>query len=443
MMPGVDILGCFFHLAKAFKKKVDKKNMKKHYDENPEFWKFIKQAVGLSSLPLGDLEIGVKWLRDNVNFEDEEEALFKEYFMEYIDSYWVNGVFPPFVWSTWKRTGDYTNNNQEGFNSKINRELMQVHPSPGILLCFIRKQIILAEHKMCEAIIGEPKPRQQLKHRQNKKKRTNLKKNFEKAKQLKNVDIIKLVGEYLSVMGHNVISSTLVGRSTDLSNSQDPNHIIDDESNDASFWQVLDETLEEEMDEGDNPYAGRKVGVSKKVQERNANQWWKGAICPSCNHGFNSKSAKKQCHSCDKYTHVKTKCVTMAEDNLVFLCRSCKPGPIMSDNNDVLPAQDGFTCTACHFKTSFKYNLKRHMERHKNEINQAEENVIEGTEPAEAMNSVQEPTTTVSITLKTVLDEAGVGGLFHKFSSEGIDMELLLDLNRDDFRRMLEDLDIN
>ena len=105
MMPGVDILGCFFHLAKAFKKKVDKKNMKKHYDENPEFRKFIKQAVGLSSLPLGDLEIGVKWLRDNVNFED------KEYFIEYIDSYWVNGVFPPFVWSTWKQTGDYTNNN--------------------------------------------------------------------------------------------------------------------------------------------------------------------------------------------------------------------------------------------------------------------------------------------------------------------------------------------
>ena len=74
----------------------------------------------MSSLPLGDLEIGVKWLRDNVNFEDEEEALFKEYFMEYIDSYWVNGVFPPFVWSTWKRTGDYTNNNQEGFNFRIN-----------------------------------------------------------------------------------------------------------------------------------------------------------------------------------------------------------------------------------------------------------------------------------------------------------------------------------
>ena len=239
IMPGVDILSCFFHLAKAFKKKVDKKNMKKHYDENPEFRKFIKQAVGLSSLPLGDLETGVKWLKDNVHFDDEKEESFKDYFIEYIELHWVNGVFPPFVWSTWKRTGDYTNNNQEGFNSKMNKELKQVHPSPGILLCFLREQIILAEHKMCEAVIGVPKPRQQLKHKQKQLKRLNLKKNYEKAKGMRNVDITKLVGEYLSVMGHNVISSTLVGRKTDLRDSQDPNNIIEEEPNDASFWQVL------------------------------------------------------------------------------------------------------------------------------------------------------------------------------------------------------------
>ena len=47
------------------------------------------------------------------------------------------------------------------------------------------------------------------------------------------------------------------------------------------------------------------------------------------------------------------------------------------------------------------------------------------------------------MTLQTVLEEAGVGSLFLKFSSEGIDIKLLLDLNQDDFRRMLKDLDIN
>ena len=55
ILPEVDVLGWFFHLAKAFKKKVDNKEMKRHYENNPEFQKFIKQAIGLSSLPLGDL----------------------------------------------------------------------------------------------------------------------------------------------------------------------------------------------------------------------------------------------------------------------------------------------------------------------------------------------------------------------------------------------------
>ena len=77
ILPEVDVLGCFFHLAKAFKKKVDKKEMKRHYENNPEFQKFIKQAIGLSSLPLGDLEEGLQWLEDNVHFENEKEEAFK------------------------------------------------------------------------------------------------------------------------------------------------------------------------------------------------------------------------------------------------------------------------------------------------------------------------------------------------------------------------------
>ena len=264
ILPEVDIMGCFFHLAKAFKKKVDHK-MKKNYDENPEFRKFIKQAIGLSSLPLSDIEIGFNWLKDNVHFDDEKEESFKDEFLNYIDTYWINGCFPPFVWNTWKRTEDYTNNNQEGFNSKMNKELKQQHPSPGILLCFIRNQIILAEHKKCEAKVGQPKARQQVKHRNKAEKRLNLKQNYEKAKTMRNVNMSQLVGEYLSIMGHNVISATLVGRITDVQDSQDPNHIIEEnESDNVSFWQDLEKSIIEEMNEGENPYEGRKVGISKK-----------------------------------------------------------------------------------------------------------------------------------------------------------------------------------
>ena len=139
ILPDVAILGCFFHFAKAFKTKVDKKKMKKHYESNPDFRQFIKRAIGLSSLPLEDLETGIQWLKDNTNFSNETEEDFKNYFIDYIETFWLNGVFPPFIWNTWTRTGDWTNNNQEGFNSKMNKELAQSHPSPGILLCFKKK----------------------------------------------------------------------------------------------------------------------------------------------------------------------------------------------------------------------------------------------------------------------------------------------------------------
>ena len=85
------------------------------------------------------------------------------------------GCFPPFVWSTWKRTSDYTNNNQEGYNSNMNKELKQQHPSPGILLCFLRKQIILAEYNTAESKLGDPGPRRLKTHKTMATKRTNIK----------------------------------------------------------------------------------------------------------------------------------------------------------------------------------------------------------------------------------------------------------------------------
>ena len=118
LLPFADILGCFFHLVKAFKKKVDQKHMKKEYSENDQFRRFIKQASALSFLPLEDLEIGYRYLYNNSSFNDPKIMNFVEWFLEYIRKFWFDGVFPPYVWNTWGRSSDLTNNNQEGFNSR-------------------------------------------------------------------------------------------------------------------------------------------------------------------------------------------------------------------------------------------------------------------------------------------------------------------------------------
>ena len=124
-------------------------------------------------------------------------------------------------------------------------------------------------------------------------------------------DIKELVGEFLSIMGHNVITSTMIGRNTDLQESQDLNNIVEEDDDiNTSNWQLLEEPPAlEELDLGKNPYFERRVGISKNQQERlnlKAGQWWRCAMCPSCKRGFTARSVKKQCHKCDKFTHAKS-----------------------------------------------------------------------------------------------------------------------------------------
>ena len=108
-------------------------------------------------------------------------------------------------------------------------------------------------------------PRQQVKHRKLAQKRINIKTTYEKDRETEGIDKNELLGDFLSAMGHNVVSSTLVGRMNDRTLSENPHNIIEegDSHNDISSWQILDEQPEIEIMEGENPYQGRRVGVSR------------------------------------------------------------------------------------------------------------------------------------------------------------------------------------
>ena len=457
MLPGVSLLGCFFHLVKAFKKKIEQKKMKMEYENNPLFHKFIKQSVALSSLPLEDVETGYNWLKENVSFDDPKIESFKIEFLQYIDTYWLNGCIPPYVWSTWGRKDDWTNNNQEGYNSKMNRELKQQHPSPGILLCFLKQQITSAEYKIAEAKTVIAGPRQLVKHRKQADKRMELKINFQNAKKMDGADIKELVGEFMSIMGHNVITSTMIGRSTDLTESQDPNNIVevdDDTDVNTSSWQAVEKSATEDLELGENPFKDRRVGVSKQRQEKEtaqASQWWRGALCPSCKRGFTARSVKKQCHSCDKYTHAKKQCLTMAEDNSVFICKTCKPSV---DTQERRPkTNENLACRKCDFKSAFRYNLKRHIDNvhdgndlpeETGDLNEEELQV--GSEEQVVLDNKHCNPSNITpprkAELRDILDELNFINLLENFESEGVDLEVLKSMGKDDIKDCLKEVGI-
>ena len=86
----------------------------------------------MAHLPIVDVEDGLKFIEEKFNFEDERTNAFKDEFTQYIRDFWIHGCLPPRVWNVFGRTDDLTNNNQEGYNIKFNKELKETHPSPGM-----------------------------------------------------------------------------------------------------------------------------------------------------------------------------------------------------------------------------------------------------------------------------------------------------------------------
>ena len=104
----------------------------------------------------------------------------------------------------------------------------------------MQKQIILAVYKSIEARVGELGPRKLKKHKRLAGKRLQLKKNFEAAKSMGGA--AKSIGEYLSIMGYNVISSTMIDRTTDVPLVCTSSNVIGTDVN-TSDWQVQDQTI--------------------------------------------------------------------------------------------------------------------------------------------------------------------------------------------------------
>ena len=111
----VDILGCFFHLKKVFKTKVDKHGFKTRYSKDSYFKSFINVCGSIAHLPVEDINDALKNIEECYQFEDEKATTFKSYFLKYIQDYWVDGCYPPSTWNCFQRSQDATNNNLVNF----------------------------------------------------------------------------------------------------------------------------------------------------------------------------------------------------------------------------------------------------------------------------------------------------------------------------------------
>ena len=351
--------------------KVDKKHMRKRYEDDPEFQKFVKEVIAISHLPPEHLKAGFEHLEKDFNFEDDKAQSFKIEFLNYISTYWINGCYPRRVWMSYYRGEDLTNNNQEGFNSKINKKLKQINPSPGLLLLFVYKQLMAAEVKALKLTGGAPKPRKEIKQKMKAKSRMRMKRNLRDDLNKEGVNKQEIINEFLAAMSHNVVSSSMSNRKACESNikSKDSNEVIDDneDDNNISNWNIHeDSNIMDITNDGVDPYASRMVGVSKNRHDKEDERkkiWWVNEKCTFCGKGFNGMSKNiLQCHSCDRYTHGRKPCSSSSSGTNTFSCSKCKTHePHAKQTQEIEDNHNKFKCEICNFLFTRKQNLSRHM----------------------------------------------------------------------------------
>ena len=429
------ILGCFFHHKKCFRRRVEKKGFKTRCENDENFNKFIAEISSISFLPIADVEEGLEHVDKKHKFDDEKAQKFKREFVDYVREFWINGPIPVRIWNVFGRSDDITNNAQEGYNSKFNKELNVTHPSPGVLLCHLRSQIVLAEDKLVRILGGLKKPAQRKAYKELAKRRLRLKKQYLEGKELGDE---KAMDRFLSNMGHNVKSATMSGRVTDYEETTSQDTYGENENPDISTWIPRDENSILEDMENEDVYEHRNVGERKKAD-------WRKKKCVSCKLGFNARSNPVKCDGCDQYTHKKVACLkeTHRNSSSQFLCRLCVPNHEQSEpeqpqgqDADISKVDNGFKCNVCSLTVKTKYSIRRHMLRmHGDQTPDVVENVIE----TENVRENRKP----KKNLVDVLKNINLMQYSELFLKENIDLEMLKSLNDDEFMNMFRDIGIS
>ena len=137
----------------------------------------------------------------------------------------------------------------------------------------------------------------------------------------------------------------------------------------------------------------------------------------------------------------------MAEENAVFLCKVCKPITNESKTK-ASKKEDSIKCKRCNFKSTIKYNFRRHVDRvhggiDEPEIDEPETQIVNENEKTESVeiNEVQDDTIK-EITMEEFLKELNLEHFLENFVSEGVDLKMLISLNLNDLKECLKEVGV-
>ena len=123
----MNVRGCFFHFAKAVYRKIQELGLTNSYKNNRQVRFYVELISILPLVPYTHLRDALTVCNSFKPINDERISRFEEYLMYTWFS--EESLFKHSFWSHWENCGPRTNNNLEGFHSKLNRLLKKAHPN--------------------------------------------------------------------------------------------------------------------------------------------------------------------------------------------------------------------------------------------------------------------------------------------------------------------------
>ncbi|CAF1014771.1 unnamed protein product [Brachionus calyciflorus] len=135
VFPDVILKGCWFHYSQAIRKNLFSLGFKFNYLNDWKFKFWVKRFISIPLIPVENIIQAFNIIIEEIPLNDEKIINFIKYYQKQ----WLNGSISPEIWNhhdSQKRT----NNDLEGYHSKLTKFLPKYHPKFSDMITCIKKE---------------------------------------------------------------------------------------------------------------------------------------------------------------------------------------------------------------------------------------------------------------------------------------------------------------
>ena len=140
VFPTVRVNGCSFHFRQAMMRRMQREGLKAAYEVDESAVRvWLRRIMAMTMLPA--FAIPLMW--EHMRFPPKSGDLLTDAksssFAAYVGSTWIDGEFPPSMWSHFDNLGPRTTNLAEGWHNGLNSSLGVSHPSLRTFLDWLQR----------------------------------------------------------------------------------------------------------------------------------------------------------------------------------------------------------------------------------------------------------------------------------------------------------------